>query len=149
FLARLNVLDIACGIEGRRGRLVARDVWRRIALLDLGRVDDVGSVLVGRRRIAREIELERGVGLDRVAFARGEELLEVRDHDRINERRAGGFQLGDILLKYPIDDLEIRSVRVGLVADRFTQNADARSIERARVEMARVASLDLADAKRG
>src|SRR5712671_3800907 len=47
FVAGLNVLDVARGVEWGRGGLVARDVWRRETLLDVRRVDDVGSVLVG------------------------------------------------------------------------------------------------------
>src|SRR5215469_1081534 len=65
FVASPNVVDVACSIEWRQGRLVSSYIWRRKALLDIGRVDDVRARFEGRAGIAGEVAYQRSVRLNR------------------------------------------------------------------------------------
>src|SRR4030095_9691723 len=111
--------------------------WK--ALGELRRSRNVLASLERRIRIASQVRPQSFIRYSGIVCAFGEQCLEIRNNDRINDSRAGRPQLAKTFLKYGIDFLEVLGIRLRIQSNRFAQHTDPSALETASLERRRVA----------
>src|SRR5262245_45038797 len=89
---------------------------------------------------------ERFVAVGRVSRPLREQLVELGNDDRINDLGAGGLQFRDCFIENFSDFFEIFRIRLGLIAHRLAQDADAWSFQAVLIERLRIAAWNIANA---
>ena len=68
-------------------------------------------------------------GFARRAGAFGEQFFDLRNHDRVDDLRAGGLQFADRFVENFLNFFEVFRVRFGVETDGLAQDAEARAFE--------------------
>ena len=118
-------------------------------LLELRRLDHFVKRFERKLLTSGEVLLERFVGFGRTVRACGEQLLQFRNDDRVDQCGARGSQFRECFVEDGLDLGEIRGRRIRLKPDRFAQDAEPRAFQAIPVEEFSVGVGNMSDTPAG